>query len=433
MQARSLLHLSDEALLHTLESLSGRRRRTTAELLLHLAEVDRRKLHLRHAYTSLTRYCIGALHMSTDSAFKHARAARMSRRHPGILAAVAEGRLHLSAIVMLLPYLERGPAAELLQAAEHKTKSQLALLLAEHFPNPDVPTSLRESLAAPAMPGLALEVADAATSQLAPGPVCMTTPQHQRVAPLSPGRYELRLTLGQTAHDKLCRAKELLGHAVPSGDLSEVIERALEVLVEQLEKRVCAATRAPRTGATEGGTDGRYIPAEVRRAVWKRDEGRCTFESPSGVRCDSRTAVQIDHVVPFALGGRTSVENLRLLCRAHNHYEAERVFGERFIEGKCEQGDAQATRARLEHEARTSSAPGHANAQSRGHVDEVIPYLLALKIPRPEARRGAELCAEMRDTSLEQRVKVALQGLGRARFRRCTHAPTAPGPSSAPG
>ena len=48
----------------------------------------------------------------------------------------------------------------------------------------------------------------------------------------------------------------------------------------------------------------RYIPAAVRREVWRRDGGCCSYVDPhSGRRCGSRFLLELDHIVPFALGG----------------------------------------------------------------------------------------------------------------------------------
>lgn len=71
----------------------------------------------------------------------------------------------------------------------------------------------------------------------------------------------------------------------------------------------------------------RAIPRRIRDEVYVRDGGRCTFRGPDGRRCGSRHDLQIDHIIPRALGGDSSPENLRLLCGRHNRLEAERVFG----------------------------------------------------------------------------------------------------------
>ena len=75
------------------------------------------------------------------------------------------------------------------------------------------------------------------------------------------------------------------------------------------------ATSAPKRCARAG----RAIPAAVRRQVWQRDEGGCSYADPvSGRRCGSSHLLQVDHVFPYALGGRSDPPNLRLLCFAHH-------------------------------------------------------------------------------------------------------------------
>ena len=65
----------------------------------------------------------------------------------------------------------------------------------------------------------------------------------------------------------------------------------------------------------------RYIPSHLRKSIWERDGGQCTYvHHETKRRCASRHLLQIDHIQPFALGGRTEKENLRLLCAGHNQY-----------------------------------------------------------------------------------------------------------------
>ena len=155
-----------------------------------------------------------------------------------------------------------------------------------------------------------------------------------RVAPTSAGRFALQVTLDQRTHDLLRRAQELLGRGSPGSEISRVLERALEDLVQKLEHGRFAATESPRACRSSG--NGRYIPAEMRRLVAERDRYRCAFVSDTGKRCTERSDPEYDHIQPFARGGRTTVDNLRLLCPAHNHYEAERVYGEGFMRAKRE-------------------------------------------------------------------------------------------------
>lgn len=70
----------------------------------------------------------------------------------------------------------------------------------------------------------------------------------------------------------------------------------------------------------------RHVPASVKRKVWTRDGGQCAFVGTNG-RCVERGFLEYHHVVPYAAGGQTTVENLELRCRAHNAYESELFFG----------------------------------------------------------------------------------------------------------
>ena len=68
----------------------------------------------------------------------------------------------------------------------------------------------------------------------------------------------------------------------------------------------------------------------IIRAVWKRDGGRCVWKNPkTGKVCGSEYRIQLDHEVPWALGGDNSTWNIRCLCFQHNQLEAEKWFGSR--------------------------------------------------------------------------------------------------------
>jgi len=131
-------HLSDQALLRSAATNAGRERTSTADLLADLAEIDARRLYLPAAYPSMFTYCVGELRLSADAAARRIQAARAARRFPVIFDAVAEGRLHLTAVGLVAPHLTEDTAEELLAAATHKTKSEIEQWLAARFPRPDV-------------------------------------------------------------------------------------------------------------------------------------------------------------------------------------------------------------------------------------------------------------------------------------------------------
>jgi hypothetical protein len=340
MSRYSLKHLPDSTLLVGLKSLVAQDRATTALLIAHLGEVDARRLYAPAGYPSMYEYCVRELRFSDQSAFKRIRVARVARQFPVVYGMLADGRLNLSAVVMLTGYLTPQNGEELLTSAANRSRADLERLIAERFPQPDLPTLL-----APVAPS-------PSDLQLSPGTVNFSPTEHTptgptrapestaapalpaRVAPLAPERYAIQCTVDQHTYEKLKHAQALLGHAVPTGELAQVLERALDALIAQLERQKFARTGHPR--ACCHSDDARHIPASVKREVWERDGGRCTFIGENGHRCESRTRLEYDHAEPVAQGGRPTVKGLRLRCRAHNQLEAERRFGRDFMNTKRE-------------------------------------------------------------------------------------------------
>ncbi len=344
MKNYSLSHLTDGAVLSGLSAIVARDRGTTAEMLAHIAEVDARKLYLPAAHPSMFSYCIHELRLSEQAALKRICVARTARQFPAIFAAVADGRLHLSTIIQLKPYLTESTACELLNAAANKGKSEVERLLAERFPKPDVPAGMVVISSQPSLSAGELSAGRVHVSagQLSAGRV--EAPSPSQIAPLAPERFALKLTIGQEAHDELRYVQSLLGLSA-SADLPEVISRAIHELVIKLEKQKFAATNRPRTGASRSSTNPRFVPAPVKRAVVERDGGQCTFVSEAGRRCSSCDKLEFDHIVEVARGGEASIANLRLRCRAHNQYAAEQSFGTEFMKNKRQQARLRAAKA----------------------------------------------------------------------------------------
>jgi 5-methylcytosine-specific restriction endonuclease McrA len=132
----------------------------------------------------------------------------------------------------------------------------------------------------------------------------------------------MRITLNAEAHRKLERARDLLRHSIPNGDAAAIVDRALTLLVEQLERTKVGLTSRPRRARRPTAISSRHVPAAVKREVWTRDAGRCAFAGPDG-RCAETGFLEFHHVQPFAAGGSTDAGNLELRCRAHNAWEAE--------------------------------------------------------------------------------------------------------------
>jgi hypothetical protein len=376
-----------------------------------------------------------------------------------VLELLASGALHLAGVCLLAPHLTASNADTLLAAARGRSKRQIEELVAGVAPRPDVPDQIRKlparrdaaSAPAPVVPApvvLSSEETSGAAAVCGPvaaSPAPMTggapvagnapvgaepplddrraaaTPTPvvasgngpatgpQAIAPLGPARDKVTFTAGRPLVDKLQRARDLDRHRVPSGDMAALVERAIDLLLTDLERRRFAARsrqRARRAGASpettlDGASPGkpsvagarpaaapgdperlprdagerppsapgdperlqhvadergsapdgadrkvgapqprrehararprRAIPAAVRRAVRERDGERCTYVSPDGRRCGARAFLEFGHVVAHASGGAATADNLVLLCRTHNQYQADQAFGAQFM------------------------------------------------------------------------------------------------------
>jgi RuvA, C-terminal domain len=121
-------------------------------------------------------------------------------------------------------------------------------------------------------------------------------------------------------------------HANAEGDLAVVVERAVDLLLEKLEKQRLGKNSRPRPSQEQ--SDNARLSRATRRAVFERDGERCTFTDTEGHRCPATTWLELDHVVPRARGGTSEVGNLRVRCRAHNALHAEQTFGKEHVERK---------------------------------------------------------------------------------------------------
>ena len=372
--------LRDDELLGKLSGLVKTGNALNADALAHLAELDERRLYLELGFSSLFAYCVESLGMDESSAGRRITAARVCRRFPAVFERVASGALSLSALCALNPHLNPENAEGLFEASRNKSRRWVEEMLAARFPKPDVrdlirrmppKAELRPSLAATTEPNIlptwiSIPIPTPTptplptpTSTSAPAPIELRRtsgkpidgPQ-RRIEPLSLDRYGFHFTGDSSLKEKFERARALLSHELPRGEMSALFELALDALLLDREKRRFSVVRKPRqwvrphspgecgrkepneasvqsAGASPQSKSerSRHIPAAVVREVYGRDDGQCCFVARNGRRCNSRVFLEIDHIQPFAAGGPAVVENLRLMCRAHNQWHALRYFG----------------------------------------------------------------------------------------------------------
>ncbi len=289
---------------------------------------------------------------------------------PAVIAALRSGKVHLAGLRVLVPHLSDINCELLLNEAAGKSKKEIEELAARIAPADPVPSSIK-AIRAPAVarPGPdtqhtlsgAVRPSPEATPSIATAPSpAPATPVRTRprevVAPLSGETFNVRFTATRELRDKLVEAQALLGHRVPDGDLAKVIESAVDLLIAKTKKekfgvgRKVRVSRPSSKGSDEAAahtpvataplksvpngprTPTRHIPEAIKRAVYERDGGQCTFEDERGRRCSSKRVLEFDHEDGFARTGRHEVETIRLLCRAHNQHAADKIYGRPFMD-----------------------------------------------------------------------------------------------------
>ncbi|HEY7923701.1 MAG TPA: HNH endonuclease [Vicinamibacteria bacterium] len=368
----ALQNVSDDELLRRLAELVSHSQCVEAELVAHIGEVDERRLYAGQACPSMFAYCTQRLHLSEAEAYLRITVARAARTHGVLLEMLRDGRLHLRGIVMLAPLLTQENRDSLLRRATHLSKREMEGLVAELSPRPDVASGIRrlaetrdvrsadsaqaeigrgslDELCPDRVGDSRAQTASGASNQaalsqatpsaapsLALGAPRVSTPADSRTSParsdpeaLSPGRYKVQFTASAQLKDKIERLTALMRSEIPDGDLALVIEQAVSEKLQRLEARRFAKTNAPRRTLAESETSpiSRRVPAAVRRAVHKRDAGRCTYVDAKGRRCGERRRLEFHHRHPYAMGGDHSPGNVSLLCAAHNRLMAEHDYG----------------------------------------------------------------------------------------------------------
>ena len=288
--------LEDADLVARARTLADRYRRSVADLVAVIAELDRRRVSCRLGYSSTFDLCVKDLLLSPDDAFKLIRAARATRAHPEILSYLSEGSLTTRGVAILAPEQNTLDFPALLDRARGRTIEAIERLVAERRPQEPSPDRIK-----------ILRVDAPAGRE----PVAV---------------YRFEFCADDTLKVLLDRSKDLLSPECPTGRLEEVLTR---ILTDYLERHD-PLRRQSRPRGTLRNPRARRVPPSIRDEVWRRDEGRCTFVTDDGVRCGATKWLELDHKQPWALGGRSDkAGNIRLLCRAHNQWEAKRIFGER--------------------------------------------------------------------------------------------------------
>jgi 5-methylcytosine-specific restriction endonuclease McrA len=343
MMIVTLADVPDEALTGRLLEIRKQERSLLVEFLGYLAELDRRKTVVAQGYPSLFSFCTDFLGLSKASAFRRTTAARLLARFPLVAEYLGDGLLKLTKMFELRYVLDEAHLVEILDGAAGRTEEQVKELVAALRPQAapadllrKLPNQRNDCSGSGPKPSLANTVEPAPeqplASVLAAAPVAPPSaavrPEPRstaRVEPIAPEQHVLRVTVGPDFVADLEAVRQALSHKLSGCGLEEVLHECLRVTLAQVERRRFGAGK--KSSATEPPSGSRYVPVAVRKEVWKRDGGCCSFVGSTGRRCNSRHQVQLHHLDPFAMGGRATAANLALRCRVHNHHAAEQDYG----------------------------------------------------------------------------------------------------------
>jgi 5-methylcytosine-specific restriction endonuclease McrA len=335
--------LDSEVLAMRLNELLGDERNVQVEFLLHLEEFDRRRQYESKGYESLWQFCRRELLLLEGATYRRTTAMRLIRTFPEAIGYLRDGRLFMTTLVVLKDVLTSENASDLFERASHQSKDDVEILVARlKAPRPVPPTRISKIPCAPVEREL-------------PGPSLFSTSSEPEVRPVpppvdSPAPTEVRTMIRMSVSAEFMaafeEAKLILSHSVPDGDCESILRRGLDAIIEKAAKRngVVAVRRRKKKASMIRASDSdstpradaarSAIPADVHREVWQRDGGRCVWPVESrgkaGV-CGSGWMLEVDHVVPFARGGKSDTSNLRLCCRGHNSLHARRKFGESWM------------------------------------------------------------------------------------------------------
>jgi 5-methylcytosine-specific restriction endonuclease McrA len=358
-----------------LRQLLRREQHAMADFLLALAEFDRRRRWAELGHANLWAFLHHDLGLSAGAAHWRKVAAGLVRAFPAVVAPLRDGRLCLSSVVELAKVLTPENEAAVLPRFFRLSAREARAVSVELAPPLAMPFREVITVAAPAAPAtVAFRTSETAMTHpaggeggerredsenaatfgpgedsnarlradpasagdaaaravgLAPEAVPQPRLQADEVTPLSTDFRRLHLTVSRRFVDKLEAAKSARAHARPAATAGAILEDALDLLLSREAKRRWGATDRPRK-ASRPCAPGR-LPAEVRREVWTRDEGRCQWPLEGGGVCCSTYRLEFDHVQPRAQGGPSTADNVRLLCGPHNAEAARRSYGEDFM------------------------------------------------------------------------------------------------------
>jgi 5-methylcytosine-specific restriction endonuclease McrA len=306
------------------------------EILMHF---DHEKLYVEKGYSSLFALLTERYGFSEGAAVRRINCCRAAQTYPPCLNHLVDGSLSISTLSAISKLMTTENGEMLIKKVQGKSTDQVRAIVdalksvakqAEALPFFDAHhTAISEpSAQQPALEDNTAKIVAQSLAAVTPQ-TKHPLPTSEQIEALNPATVAepakvIRFT-GENLH-LYRKAEERFGHLHEEHLITRVFTVALRSLL-------------PRTTQQRAyNTATRYIPARIREEVLERDGHQCAFVAEDGHRCSARSGLQLDHLVPFSQGGKSTLENLRAMCPAHNQLLAEQAFGKAFMERKREQG-----------------------------------------------------------------------------------------------
>lgn len=313
----NLRSLSDKSLLENTEKLAKKERELTLEVLHHFREVERRSLYATLSYSSLFEYAVNELKYSAGSAQRRISSMRLLKELPVLEKKIEEGTLNLSALAQAQSFFRQEKLSENTQVKNTDDKMEVLKSL-ENKSTREVERILVSKASEP--------------QKLIP----------EKLRAVSDTHTEVKFLAEEELLKEIEELRALLSHKLPGASVKEILAYAVKSTVKNLkpkEPKVVTSVTAQKRDTVPKALPApklnpekpsRYIPVETKRLVWKRDSGQCTYTF-NNKRCCSKHGLEFDHIQPFALGGKSTPDNLRIRCKAHNQLAAVNSYGNKKI------------------------------------------------------------------------------------------------------
>ena len=313
-----------------LADLLHRERGATADFLVALAEFDRSRLWVQLGHANLFDFLHRELGLSRGAAHYRKVAAQLVQRYPEMVEPLREGKLCITVVLEVARVITPENSAIVLPQFFHRSKQEAKAIAVDICPATVIPRREVVTEASRTTRVQPVERVDTHLVQGAAPPAPAPAEQPAFFVPLTPNLQRLHMTVSKQFIAKLNAARKGQGHAQPGASAENVIEAALDLLLAQQAKRRAEVERPQQN--PRPAKNPNHVTAAVKRAVWSRDDGKCQWPVTSGGTCGSTLRLEIDHVVPRAMGGPSTIDNCRLTCRMHNQLAARQVYGDHWMD-----------------------------------------------------------------------------------------------------